>query len=159
MERTIDKPSPAPPIMLVKLISLFGIADASGPEIDQGANLRWLAESAWFPYAFLGDQIKWEAIDNHSARARYLARACLLVHCSISMTTASSSRFTRTDIAMLAEGEPYSPNGLAAIQTIAYSTGSACPRTLKWHGISSTKSFTYARFQVTVLEYNASERF
>jgi hypothetical protein len=34
--------------MLVKLESLFTIADACGPEIDQGANLRWLAEAVWF---------------------------------------------------------------------------------------------------------------
>jgi hypothetical protein len=39
--------------MLVRLVSLFRIADASGPEIDQGASRRWLAESVRFPYAFV----------------------------------------------------------------------------------------------------------
>jgi Family of unknown function (DUF6544) len=55
--------------MLVKLLSLLTIANASGPEIDQGASLRWLAENVWFPYAFVGDLIRWEAIDAHSFRA------------------------------------------------------------------------------------------
>lgn len=55
--------------MLVKLESIFPMVDAAGPEIDQGASLRWLAESAWFPYALVGDAISWEPIDTRSARA------------------------------------------------------------------------------------------
>ena len=55
--------------MLVKLESLFNIADASGAEIDQGASLRWLAEAVWFPYAFTGDPIRWEPVSGEAARA------------------------------------------------------------------------------------------
>ena len=55
--------------MRVKPLSAFTIADASGPEIDQGSTLRWLAESVWFPYALAGDAVEWAAIDAHSARA------------------------------------------------------------------------------------------
>jgi hypothetical protein len=53
--------------MLVKVCSTFTIADASGPEIDQGASLRWLAEAMWFPYGFAGELIRWEPIDARSA--------------------------------------------------------------------------------------------
>jgi hypothetical protein len=55
--------------MRVKPLSTFTIADASGPEIDQGSTLRWLAESVWFPYALAGAAVEWAAIDAHSARA------------------------------------------------------------------------------------------
>ena len=55
--------------MLVKPLSAFALADASGPEIDQGSALRWLAESVWFPYALAGPDVQWEAIDDRSARA------------------------------------------------------------------------------------------
>ena len=55
--------------MLIELGSLFPVADASGPEIDQGAMLRYLGEIVWFPSAALSDTIAWEAIDTHSARA------------------------------------------------------------------------------------------
>jgi len=58
--------------MLVKLESLFAIADASGPEIDQGASLRWLAEAIWFPYAFVGEAIRWEPVSGEAARATLL---------------------------------------------------------------------------------------
>ena len=55
--------------MLVKLESLLSLADASGPEIDQGARLRWLAEAVWFPYAFVNDAIQWEPVSGEAATA------------------------------------------------------------------------------------------
>lgn len=55
--------------MLVKLGAAIPIADARGAELDQASRLRWLAEIAWFPYGFVGDPIRWEAIDERSARA------------------------------------------------------------------------------------------
>ncbi len=35
--------------MLVKALSLFGVVDAQGEEIDQGAMMRYLSEMVWFP--------------------------------------------------------------------------------------------------------------
>ena len=55
--------------MLIKVASLFAVADAAGPEIDQGALLRYLGEIVWFPSAALSNTITWSAIDDHSARA------------------------------------------------------------------------------------------
>jgi hypothetical protein len=56
--------------MLIKLMSAFIIADAKGPELDEGALQRFLGESAWFPTALLpGENLRWEAIDHMSARA------------------------------------------------------------------------------------------
>ena len=55
--------------MLIKLASLITVADGRGPEIDQGAMLRYLGEIVWFPSAALSHAITWEAIDARSARA------------------------------------------------------------------------------------------
>ena len=55
--------------MLIKVASLFTVADAAGPAIDQGALLRYLGEIVWFPSAALSDTITWAAIDDRSARA------------------------------------------------------------------------------------------
>ena len=55
--------------MLIKLASLLTVADGAGPEIDQGALVRYLTETVWFPSAALRDTISWEAIDARSARA------------------------------------------------------------------------------------------
>jgi len=54
--------------MLVKLLSLFTLGNESGPNIDQGGAVRYLAEIAWFPTAWLSDYIQWEAIDSQSAK-------------------------------------------------------------------------------------------
>lgn len=55
--------------MLIKPLSLFKAADATGKEIDQGTMLRYLAEIVWFPSAALENYIFWEEIDPNRARA------------------------------------------------------------------------------------------
>jgi len=53
--------------MLIKMLSLFPLAKATGSEIDQGAMMRYMNEMTWFPAAFLGENITWKAIDESSA--------------------------------------------------------------------------------------------
>lgn len=55
--------------MLIKVISLFKVADAAGPEINQGTLIRFLNEIMWFPSAALSDYIQWKPIDANSAEA------------------------------------------------------------------------------------------
>lgn len=55
--------------MLIKLMALLTVADARGPEIDQGTLLRYLNETMWFPSAALNDYVKWDAVDDNSAKA------------------------------------------------------------------------------------------
>lgn len=53
------------------LLGLVTVADVHGePENNQGELLRFFAEAAWYPTALLPSQgVRWEAIDNTSARA------------------------------------------------------------------------------------------
>jgi hypothetical protein len=55
--------------MLVKLLGLVNVVNASGPEMDQASLLRYFNEIMWFPTAYLSDFIKWESVDSKSARA------------------------------------------------------------------------------------------
>lgn len=55
--------------MQIKVLSLVPVVNASGPEIDQGTLLRYLAEIMWFPTAALNNYIEWQEIDARSARA------------------------------------------------------------------------------------------
>jgi hypothetical protein len=52
----------------VSLLGLVTMDDARGADVDQGSLMRYLNEVMWFPSAFLGDNITWEAIDDDSAR-------------------------------------------------------------------------------------------
>jgi len=56
--------------MLVLAESTFTLADVAGPEMDQGALLRLLAELPWMPTVFLDDRhVTWAALDDGRARA------------------------------------------------------------------------------------------
>lgn len=55
--------------MEIKVFSLFPVVDAEGPEMDSGTMMRYLAEMMWYPSAALKPYIKWEEIDDTSAKA------------------------------------------------------------------------------------------
>lgn len=55
--------------MLIKLLSIFTVADSVGKEINQGTLLRYLAEMVWFPSAVLNEYITWDEIDDDHAKA------------------------------------------------------------------------------------------
>lgn len=54
--------------MLIRFLSSVTLGDASGPEIDQGAALRWLGETPLCPAAFLSPALRWEPRDSDSVR-------------------------------------------------------------------------------------------
>ena len=54
--------------ILVKVLSLFTVANSAGKEMNQGAMMRYLNEMMWFPSAFLGENVSFESIDANSAR-------------------------------------------------------------------------------------------
>ncbi len=56
--------------MLVMPESTFTLADSTGPQLDQGALLRLLAEMAWFPTAFFDTRyVRWAPVDDRRAAA------------------------------------------------------------------------------------------
>jgi hypothetical protein len=59
--------------MRMRLLGLVPVVNASGPDLAQGAMLRWLGEIIWFPQAARSPRIAWEAVDDESARATLTA--------------------------------------------------------------------------------------
>jgi hypothetical protein len=53
----------------MRLLGLIPVARQRGPEMNQGALLRFVNEIVWFPAAALAPYITWDAIDATSARA------------------------------------------------------------------------------------------
>ncbi len=65
-----DKFSDGKGNMLIKVLSLFNVVNASDNEkINQGTLQRYLGETIWFPTAVVSPYIKWEEIDSLSAKA------------------------------------------------------------------------------------------
>lgn len=58
--------------MLMKIVSIFSVVDVKDNEkINQAALQRYLAEIIWFPSAALSPHIKWETLDDHTAKATF----------------------------------------------------------------------------------------
>lgn len=55
--------------MFIKAAGLVTVADGTGEKFDQGTVLRFLAELCWIPSAALAPWVRWEPIDERSARA------------------------------------------------------------------------------------------
>jgi hypothetical protein len=51
----------------IRFAAMSPLALARGPEIDEGALMRFLNEMTWFPAAFLGRNVSWRSIDGNSA--------------------------------------------------------------------------------------------
>jgi hypothetical protein len=144
--------------MLVKFLSTFTIADASGPEIDQGSRLRWLAEAAWFPYAFVSDEIAWEPIDAHSARATL---RCDGLPVSAVFEFGEDGRLSR----LSAERYRDTGDGKAVLNAwtghyLEYRefNGFQVPASVQVSWELENGLFTYARFHITSLDYNVNHK-
>jgi hypothetical protein len=57
--------------MFGKVAGLFTVFDARGEKLDQGTRMRYLSEMIWFPVAFLGENITWQGVDDHSAQVTF----------------------------------------------------------------------------------------
>jgi hypothetical protein len=57
--------------MFGKVAGLLTVFDVRGEKLDQGTRLRYLSEMIWFPTAFLGANITWQGVDDHSAQVTF----------------------------------------------------------------------------------------
>jgi hypothetical protein len=80
--------------MLIKAGSFVPIVNATGEKIDQGAALRYLGETIWFPSAALGPYVSWDPVDDTHAKAtlRYGGQTVSAV-----LTFDGAGRVTRFD--------------------------------------------------------------
>jgi hypothetical protein len=145
--------------MLVKINSAITIADAKGPELDQGASLRWLSEAIWFPYAFVGNQLRWEAIDDHSARATLIqpglpVAATFEIDNQGQLTKMWSDRYRD-----LGKGQSVLTPWVAECSEYRTFGGLRVPTAVDVAWEIDQQRFSYARFRITTLEYNVAEPF
>jgi len=142
--------------MRIKLMSLFSIVDAKGKDMNQAALVRYLNEMVWFPSAYLGENIRWEAIDSSSAR----------IFISDKGLAASAVCFFNE------KGE--------MVDFVAYRLNSESGKNEEWHtpiyeygefnGIKvpvkgealyrrSSGDFSYIRIEITNIEYNVNSTY
>ena len=66
--------------LVVKLFSLFTVADAKGEKYNEGEILRWLGESVLYPTNLLpGDRLQWFPIDSNTAKLTFHYKGLSLI--------------------------------------------------------------------------------
>jgi hypothetical protein len=140
--------------MLVKFNSILTIANARGPEIDQGSRARWLAEAVWFPLAFASERIRWEPIDDRSARVTLMGDG-LPVSLAVEFDEEGRASRVRGERYRAVEGgksvlTPWS----ASCTDYRDFSGLQVPSRVEVSWDLDEGQFTYARFRVTELEYH-----
>jgi NADH:ubiquinone oxidoreductase subunit K len=56
--------------MLIKILGFYTMIDSKNKEIDQGAMIRYLSESLWFPSFAISGYVKWEQINESTVKAK-----------------------------------------------------------------------------------------
>jgi len=100
----------------MRLLSLISVADRSGGGLDQGALLRYLNETMWFPAAVLSPYVTWEAIDANSARANMIyggvtASATFVFDAQGRLTDMTAERYNDTRGRLLPWSSPITAYG------------------------------------------------
>jgi hypothetical protein len=138
----------------MRLLSLIPVANDRGPGLDQGALLRYLKETMWFPAGVLSPYITWAARDRRSAVATMgyggvSASATFWFDDQGRLTDMTAERFDSASKAILPWSTPISGYGaFAGIRVPVQGAG-------VWH--YEQGEFPYIRLRVTDLEYNRPE--
>lgn len=144
--------------ILIKVLSLFTVANSSGKEMDQGSLLRFLAKTPWFPSAVLSPYVKWEPIDAYSAKA----------HMSFGDITAYGIfRFNKNYDVINFEAERFMERGgnySKEIWSVDYREHDSLNKiripvkgSVSWK--FKTDDFTWYNWEITEIEYNKPEMY
>lgn len=143
--------------MLIAAGALWPIVDATGDKIDQGSLLRFLGEIIWFPSAAVAPYLRWEAIDERTAKVT-------MTHASVT----ASARFTFDEQGRVTAfaARRYLGGGAAAVLEDWQATCTEWARfdgvEVPVRGVVSWKlakgDFDYYRWQITAVEYDRPSR-
>jgi Family of unknown function (DUF6544) len=140
--------------ILMRLLALIAVANDQSSGLNQGAMLRFLNETMWFPAGVLSPHITWAARDATSAVAtmRYgglSASATFFFDGRGRLTNMTAERFDNAKKAMLPWSTPISAyDQFAGIRVPVAGAG-------VWQ--YEQGEFPYIRLRVTDLEYNRPE--
>jgi hypothetical protein len=146
--------------MLVKPLSLFTLADARGPELDVSALLRFIAEAPWFPTALVpGEHVRWEAIDADSARVVARDRANAVSGIFRFAPDGRIVEFETRD-RFLSDGRSSVRRPWGGVYR-GYDDvdGFRIPAEAEVRWLAPPDVFTYARFELSRVEYDVFRRF
>jgi len=142
--------------LIVSLFSLYRVVDAKGEQYDEGELLRWLGESILYPTSLLPDErLKWAGIDSNSAKLTFSYKGLLLFFIItfneigeiIQMETKRYMDKTKLETWVIKFDEYKEINNVMV--------------PLKFEVLWRLEKgdFSYAKFNITKIEYNKAEIF
>jgi hypothetical protein len=143
--------------MFGRLAGLFTVFNVHGEQLDQGAMLRYLNEMMWFPTAFLGENITWQGVDDHSARVTFTDHGKSV---SALMTFDAQGRLVNFEAMRYRENhgsfslDPWS----TPVTEYGVRAGLNLPVSGKAVWNLSSGELSYAELDITHIEYNRSVR-
>jgi hypothetical protein len=139
--------------MFARLAGLIKVFDVRGEKLDQGTMLRYLSEMIWFPTAFLGKNITWQEVDEHSAEVTFSDRGRSV---SAHMFFDDEGRFT--DFTAMRYREVDGDFSLDPWSTPITGYGTLAGLNLPVRGQAVWKlpsgDLPYAQLEITSVEYN-----
>lgn len=140
----------------MRVLSLAPVARDAGSGLDQGALLRFLNETMWFPAAVLAPYISWEAKDESSAVATMsyagvTASATFVFDDAGRLTNMIADRFDNARKSIVPWSTPIARHGTFAGVVVPVEGAGV------WN--DETADLAYIRLRITDLEYNRPERY
>jgi hypothetical protein len=142
--------------LIVSLFSMFNVVDAKGEQYNQGELLRWLGESLLYPTNLLpNERLQWFSIDANTAKLNYNYSGLSLFF-----------RITFNEIGEITgmETERYMDEKNIATWVIKATNYKELNNVLiptafdvLWR--LDKADFSYAKFNITAVEYNKPEKF
>ncbi|NDP27582.1 MAG: hypothetical protein GZ087_09185 [Flavobacterium sp.] len=142
--------------LIVTLFSMYNVVDAKGEHYNQGELLRWLGESVLYPTNFLpSERLQWSAIDSNSAKLTFDYLGLSLFF-----------KITFNEIGEITEMETKRFMGEDRLETWVIKATNY----KEWNAVLIPTSFdvlwrlkqgdfSYAKFNITAVEYDNPEKF
>lgn len=146
--------------MLVVAESIITLADAAGPELDQGALLRLLGELMWLPTAYLDDRyIRWSAIDERHAKATLTVTGCEVTGVFEFGDDDLPAKFTAERFRDVGGGRSVLTPFLGESSDYREVDGLLVPHQMAGLWVIDGTPMPYALFHVTRIEFDVKEPF
>jgi len=142
--------------LVVLLLSLFPVVDAKGGQYNQGELLRWLGESILYPTNFLpGERLQWFSINPQAAKLTFNYNGLSLFFI---VTINETGEITRMETKRYMNKKDVKP-WVIKMTNYKKLNDVIIPIAFEVLWQLGNKDFSYAKFNITQVEYNNPEKF
>jgi hypothetical protein len=142
--------------LIVTLFSLVNVVDGKGEQYNQGELIRWLAESVLYPTNFLpGERLTWVPIDAQTARLIFNYNGLSLF---LMITFNEIGEITEMETKRYMD-EKNMETWVIKLSDYKELNNIFIPTKFEVLWRLQKRDFSYAKFKITVVEYNTPEMF